>query len=63
VVISLNADPWARIEIDGAPVGVTPIAALPVAPGRHRVTAHMPDGRVLEREVDVHDGNRRIVFP
>jgi type II secretory pathway predicted ATPase ExeA len=63
VVLSLNADPWARIEIDGAPVGETPIAALPVAPGRHRVTARMPDGRVLEREVDVHDGNRRIVFP
>ena len=63
VGISFNADPWAHIEIDGAAVGETPIAALMLAPGSHRVVARMSDGRVLERTVEIDASNRRIVFP
>jgi hypothetical protein len=64
VTVSFNAAPWAYVEIDGRLIGVTPIAAHPVAPGRHRVTASLPDGRVVEREVEIGpDRNRRIVFP
>ncbi|RIL01456.1 MAG: hypothetical protein DCC71_17660, partial [Proteobacteria bacterium] len=61
--VSVNADPWAHVEVDGAPVGETPIAELPVPPGLHRFTARMPDGRVLEREVVIDERNRRVLFP
>jgi hypothetical protein len=63
VGVSFNADPWAHIEVDGAAVGETPIAALALAPGPHRVVARMSDGRVLERTVEIDASNRRIVFP
>jgi hypothetical protein len=61
--VSVNADPWAEIEVDGKSVGETPIARLPVAPGRHRFLARMPDGRVLERELDIAREGGRLVFP
>jgi hypothetical protein len=61
--VNVNATPWAEIELDGRPVGETPIARLSVPPGRHRVVARMPDGRVLEREVDVRASGERVVFP
>ena len=38
------------------------VAALPIAPGPHRITAHMPDGRVLERDVVIDERNRHVVF-
>jgi type II secretory pathway predicted ATPase ExeA len=63
VVVSVNADPWAEIEVDGRAVGETPIARLALAPGRHRFSARMPDGRVLDREVDVLESGARVVFP
>jgi hypothetical protein len=64
VAVSFNSDPWAYIEIDGRLIGVTPIAAHPVAPGRHRVVASLQDGRVLDRDIEIDtDRNRRIVFP
>jgi hypothetical protein len=63
VSVSINADPWAHIEVDGAAVGETPIAALALAPGVHRVVARMSDGRLLERTVEIDASNRRIVFP
>jgi hypothetical protein len=61
--VNVNATPWAEIELDGRPVGETPIARLSIPPGRHRVVARMPDGRVLEREVDVRASGERVVFP
>jgi hypothetical protein len=64
VAVSFNSDPWAYIEIDGRLIGVTPIAAHPIAPGRHRVVASLQDGRVVDREIQIDtDHNRRIVFP
>ena len=63
VFVSVNADPWAEIGLDGEPVGETPIARLAVQPGRHRFSARMPDGRVLAREVHVPASGARVVFP
>ena len=63
IVASVNADPWAEIEIDGRSAGETPLAEIPLSPGRHRFAARMPDGRVLEREVDIQASRRRVVFP
>ena len=62
VAVSLNAEPWARVEIDGIEVGETPIAEMPIAPGRHRFRALLPDGRVIVREIVINESNRRVVF-
>lgn len=62
VLVSINAEPWAVIEIDGRPAGETPTAGIRLLPGRHRFAARMPDGRTDERVVDVDASNRRIVF-
>jgi AAA domain len=63
VFVHVNASPWAEIELDGQPVGETPIARLAVLPGRHRLAARMPDGRVLARDVNIRESGTRIVFP
>jgi type II secretory pathway predicted ATPase ExeA len=60
--LNVNAAPWAEIQLDGRPVGETPIGELPVAPGPHRVSATLPDGRVLEREIDARAGDVYLVF-
>ncbi len=61
--VSLNARPWARIEIDGRDVGITPLADLAVSPGLHRFRAHLPDGRVVERDLRVDRYRDHISFP
>jgi type II secretory pathway predicted ATPase ExeA len=60
--VQVNARPWANIEVDGVDLGPTPIAGIPLLAGRHRFRARMPDGRVLERVVDVSAENRFITF-
>ncbi len=40
--VSLNAQPWAEVLIDGRPVGTTPLANLPVPIGRHEVVFRHP---------------------
>jgi hypothetical protein len=61
--LSVNADPWAEIELDGRPVGETPLGELPVSPGPHTLSARLPDGRVLERRIEVSAGDVYVVFP
>jgi len=61
--LSVNAEPWASIEVDGRPVGETPIGEIRVSPGSHRVSARMPDGRVIERSVEARSGDVYLVFP
>jgi hypothetical protein len=62
VSVQVNARPWANIEVDGVDFGPTPIAGIPLLAGPHRFRARLPDGRVLEREVDVTAENRFVVF-
>lgn len=62
VPVSINAVPWARIEIDGDMAGVTPIGELPIQPGRHEVRAHLPDGRVIDRQVTLGVGGGHVTF-
>jgi hypothetical protein len=63
ILVNLNASPWARIEVDGQPVGVTPLANLPLAPGPHRFRARFPDGRVLERVEQIETRRNHVTFP
>jgi type II secretory pathway predicted ATPase ExeA len=63
VPVFVTAVPAARIEIDGSDVGTTPITGLPVATGTRRIVAYFPDGRRLEREVDVSGDEVYVLFP
>ena len=60
--VSVNARPWAVIEIDGVRVGETPLADVPVRAGRRRFIARMPDGSVMQRTVEVTAETERVVF-
>jgi hypothetical protein len=63
VLVHVNARPWARIEVDGREIGVTPLGRVPLPAGSHTFRAHMADGRVLEREVAIDSERRRVSFP
>ena len=62
VTISINAEPWARIWIDGRPVGETPLADVPLAHGKRAFCALFPDGRSVERTVDIDGEGLEIRF-
>jgi hypothetical protein len=61
--LSINARPWARIELDGRVLGTTPLADLPVEPGSYVVRAVLPDGRRVERALRVGTRDVYIAFP
>ena len=52
----------ARIDVDGIPLGETPLAGLPLLPGPHVIRATLPDGRILERTVEVSPDSRHFSF-
>ncbi len=62
VPVNINARPWAVIEVDGVEVGVTPLARVRLAEGPREIRARMPDGRVVERVVEVDADTRFIAF-
>jgi hypothetical protein len=63
VQVHINATPWARVQVDGRPLGITPLGNVPLTAGQHDFRAEFPDGRVLERRVDVNETRRHIAFP
>ncbi len=62
VTVAINAEPWARIWIDGRPLGETPLVDVPVALGKRAFCALFPDGRRVERTVDVDGEGLEIQF-
>ncbi len=62
ISVSINATPWAIIEIDGKEIGETPMANVLLAPGDHRFRARMSDGTVMERTIRITPDNRHIAF-
>ncbi len=62
VLVSVNATPWAIIEVDGIEFGETPLAEIPLLPGQHKFVAKMPGGRVVERTILVDSKTQQIVF-
>jgi hypothetical protein len=60
--VNINATPWAAIDVDGEPLGETPLAGVPLATGPHIFRARMPGGRVVERVVEIDAENRFVVF-
>lgn len=63
ISVNVNADPWARVEIDGKAVGMTPLAGVPLSPGEHRFRATLPDGRVIQRTLRIDADSRFVHFP
>jgi type II secretory pathway predicted ATPase ExeA len=62
VSVQVNARPWALIQVDGVDLGPTPIAGIPLLAGKHQFRARMPDGRMVERAVEISESNRFVVF-
>ena len=54
--LSVDSEPFAVIELDGKPLGTTPLYRVPVAPGRHQLRAETGNGRVQRRAIDVASG-------
>jgi hypothetical protein len=62
IPVHVNATPWATIAVDGIDLGETPIAGVPLVPGSHKFVARMPDGRVIERTVEIDEKRRHVSF-
>ena len=62
IPVHINATPWATIEVDGRQLGETPIAGVPLVPGNHVFKARMPDGRILEKTVQIGAETRYVTF-
>jgi MSHA biogenesis protein MshM len=62
LAVNVNASPWARVEIDGIDVGETPLAGIPLRPGPHAFRAELPDGRIIERTVEIDADHRHVSF-
>ncbi len=54
--LTIVADPWAAVRVDGQPVGTTPVAALALAAGAHDVTFENPAFPVHTLSVRVEAG-------
>lgn len=55
--LTIRTKPWSEVELDGKPVGTTPIFKIAVEPGTHRLRFSRPDRGVLgERTVEARPG-------
>jgi hypothetical protein len=59
VRVQVNARPWARIRIDGVDVGPTPLSR-PLTPGVYSFDAEFPDGRRVQKRIDVGPAQRFV---
>ena len=62
IAVHINAVPWARVFVDDREIGITPLADVPVEPGLRHFRAELPDGTVVEREVEVDETTRHLSF-
>ena len=54
--VGVNARPWGHLYIDGRYIGETPVASVPVAPGRHQIRVVRPGFLPVDREIVVTAG-------
>jgi len=60
LAVQINASPWANVEVDGIDLGPTPLANIPLFAGAHSFRVKLPDGRVIERTIEI-DAERRFI--
>jgi hypothetical protein len=58
VTVGVSAEPGTQIAIDGRALGAAPVDEVELASGPHRLVATLPDGRVVDRVVDVPQDSR-----
>ena len=51
----------AKVFVDGAAKGSTPLSTVMVTPGRHKIVFQWPNGKRVTKFVDVGDGESKIV--
>jgi hypothetical protein len=59
--LSIYAEPWAYVVIDGRRVGPTPLMRQPVAAGTHRVRLERAGIQPREQRVSVRAGQTQLV--
>ncbi len=57
---TIDSYPWARVRVDGADVGVTPVVRLALPPGAHTVVLENPDKGRNELTVHVRSGDAAV---
>jgi len=62
ILVTIEAHPRARIWIDGHAVGRTPLARVPLVPGRHHFQVAFSDGRKIHRTLEIHQGTHVVKF-
>jgi hypothetical protein len=62
ILVKIDSRPRARIWIDGHDVGRTPLARVPLAPGRHHFQVLFADGRKIHRIVEIRHGTHVVKF-
>jgi hypothetical protein len=55
--ITVGADPFGTVYIDGVQIGPTPVVRYGVPPGRHAIRVERPGFRTIEESVQVDAGN------
>jgi hypothetical protein len=60
--VQINASPWANVEVDGIDLGATPLANIPLLGGPHAFRVRLPDGRVIERTIEISAESRFLSF-
>ena len=62
VPLSVNASPWAEVELDGRPIGRTPQRALSVRAGRHTLVLRCPPlGREVRHSFEASPGRPLVL--
>lgn len=62
VALTVNASPWAEVELDGRPVGRTPQRALSVRAGRHTILLRCPPlGREVRHSFEATPGRPLVL--
>jgi hypothetical protein len=59
--LSVDADPYATVFIDGDRKGVTPLLRLELQPGLHRMIARTEDGRTKRFTLQLDAGKTETV--
>jgi len=59
--LSVDADPYATVFIDGEKIGVTPLVRFELPPGLHRMVARAEDGRTKRFTLQLDPGKTEVV--
>jgi hypothetical protein len=54
--LSISSRPWGEFSLNGQVIGPTPVLAIKVPPGVHRIRIERPGFRVFTREIRILPG-------